>query len=238
MKKGIQPSGMLTRKKILSASIKIFLQKGYAGATAKEIAELAGTSSGSPFLPFGNKEGVLFELVQIMFSNQFGLTERVIGEKADPLLLYGVETGIQLNITELSEPLRELYVVGYTLQSTSEYIYEQTTKRLETIFAPYLPKAQTKDFYELEIASSGVMRSFMAKPCDIYFTMEQKLRRFLSCCYKLYDVPEKVYGPIVEQVVRMDLKSAAETLIQRMEQFAEESFRAVMAEAETNGGTT
>ena len=49
MKKGIQPSGMITRRKILSVSMKLFLEKGYEGTTAKEVADMAGIISGSPF---------------------------------------------------------------------------------------------------------------------------------------------------------------------------------------------
>ena len=54
MKKGIQPSGMVTRRKILSVSMKLFLEKGYEKTTAKEVAETAGIISGSPFFQFGN----------------------------------------------------------------------------------------------------------------------------------------------------------------------------------------
>lgn len=37
----MQPSGALTRKKILYASVQVFLKKGCEGATDKEIAALA-----------------------------------------------------------------------------------------------------------------------------------------------------------------------------------------------------
>lgn len=230
MKKGIQPSGLLTRKRILSASVKVFLEKGYAGATAKEIADTAGIASGAPFLPFGNKEGVLLELVHRMFAGQFDVAQRLIGTQADPLLLYGAETALQMHITELSEPLRELYVTAYSLSSTSEFIYEQMSGRLQAIFAPYLPLAEAKDFYELEVASAGITRSFMAKPCDLYFTMERKLRRFLSSCYKLYEVPAERYRPVIGQVLKMELKGVAEQVIAQTEQAAEAGFEAVMAE--------
>ena len=230
MKKGIQPSGLLTRRKLLSASVKVFLEKGYERATAKEIAELAGVSTGAPFLLFGNKEGVLLELVKQMFAGQFDTAEKLAGPEADPLLLYAVETGLQLHITELSEPLRELYVTAYTLPSTADYIYEQMVARLEYIFTPYLPQLERKDFYELEVASAGVTRSFMAKPCDLYFTMERKLRRYLSCCYKLYEVPPERYRPVIEQAQAMELKSMAGLIIAQTAQAAEAGFEAVMAE--------
>ena len=236
MKKGIHPNGLLTRKKILSASIKVFLEKGYEGATAKEIADLAGISSGSPFSLFGNKEGVLLELVRMMFSGQFDLAESLIGEDADPLLLYGVETALQLHITELSQQLRELYVMAYSLSSTSEYIYEQTAARLSVIFGPYLPHCEDKDFYELEVASASITRGFMAKPCDMYFTIERKLRRFLQCCYKLYDVPPEKYEPVVERVLQMDLKRMAKALIARTAQAAEENFQLTMTTGKQKEG--
>ena len=232
MKKGIQPSGLLTRRKLLSASVKVFLEKGYERATAKEIAELAGVATGAPFLLFGNKEGVLLELVKQMFAGQFDTAEKLAGPGADPLLLYAVETGLQLHITELSEPLRELYVTAYTLSTTSDYIYEQMVPRLERIFAPYLPQLEHKDFYELEVASAGVTRSFMSKPCDLYFTMERKLRRYLSCCYKLYEVPVDRYLPVIGQVQEMDLRTVAGLIIARTVKAAEDGFEAVMAGAE------
>ena len=104
-------------------------------------------------------------------------------------MLYAVETAIQLHIAELTKPLRKLYVTAYTLPSTSAYLYRSTAKRLEGIFGDYLPDAEAKDFYEMEIASAGMMRSFMAVPCDVYFTVERKIARFLECALKLYNVP-------------------------------------------------
>lgn len=95
-------------------------------------------------------------------------------------MLYAVGTAIQLHIAELTEPLRKLYVTAYTLSSTSAYLYRSTAKRLEGIFGDYLPDAEAKDFYEMEIASTGMMRSFVAVPCDVYFTVERKIARFWS----------------------------------------------------------
>ena len=35
------------------------------------------------------------------------------------------------------------------------------------------------------------MRGFMSVPCDVYFTMDAKISRFLDCSLKLYDVPKE-----------------------------------------------
>ena len=91
---------------------------------SKLVADLVGVSNGSPFFHYGNKEGVLLEFVKRMFSGQFRIAERLTGDATDPLMLYGLETALQMHIVELSEPLRELYVSAYTLPSTAAYINE------------------------------------------------------------------------------------------------------------------
>ena len=186
--RGKQASGLLTQQKMLRAAVKLFLEKGYEGTTTAEIARAAGMTPSSFFRAFPSKEALLLELDKRMFSGQFALAEQHSAAQ-DPVLLYAVETAIQLHIAELTEPLRELYVTAYTLPSTSAYLYRSTAKRLEGIFGDYLPDAEAKDFYEMEIASAGMMRSFMAVPCDVYFTVERKIARFLECALKLCNVP-------------------------------------------------
>lgn len=188
MPRGKLLNGLVTQQKVLRAAVALFLEKGYTRTTTGEIAKAAGIGQSSFFHVFPSKEALLLELVQRMFSGQFALAGQHSGEQ-DPVLLYAVETALQLHIAELTEPLRKLYVTAYTLPSTSAYLYRSTAKRLEGIFGDYLPDAEAKDFYEMEIASTGMMRSFMAVPCDVYFTVERKIARFLECALKLYNVP-------------------------------------------------
>ena len=194
MPRGKLLNGLVTQQKVLRAAVALFLEKGYTRTTTGEIAKAAGIGQSSFFHVFPSKEALLLELVKRMFSGQFALAGQHSGEQ-DPVLLYAVETALQLHIAELTEPLRELYVTAYTLSSTSAYLYRSTAKRLEGIFGDDLPDAEAKDFYEMEIASTGMMRSFAAVPCDMYFTVERKIARFLECALKLYNVlPERRRG--------------------------------------------
>ena len=229
---GLQARGIARRNKMLKAATFLFLEQGYDKTTTTQIAKAAGMSQASFFAAFESKEAILLELTKIMFSSQF-VAAAAMMPTDDPLLLYALETGLQLHITELSEPLRELYVTPYSLRSTSEYVYQNTTEKLIKIFAPYLPEAQENDFYELEIASASVTRGFMARPCDLYFTMERKMRRYLSCCFRIYKVPEEVYAPVIEAALRRDLKSDAEKIIAATVQRAELGFEQM---ATTEGG--
>ena len=219
--KGLQQRGIVRKNKMLHASIKLFLKNGYEKTTTASIAKEAGMSASSFFAAFESKEELLLTLEKIMFSKQFESAGQFGKVSDDPVLLYSIETCLQIYITELSEPLRELYVMSYSLPTTSEYIYSSMAGRLQKIFSKYMPDAEEKDFYEMDIATAGIMRAYMAKPCDLYFTLEDKLTRFLQSSLTLYSVPNEVQAQIMDTVLKMDLKSYAEQMIQRMIEIAE-----------------
>ena len=228
MPKGLQPKGLARRDKMLLAAITRFLADGYAKTTTASIAKAAGMAPSSFFAAFENKEALLLLLVQHMFSNQFDEVFSILGNGAEPVMIYAAETALQLQLAELSEPLRELYVTAYSLPSTSEFIYKNTAKKVEGIFAKYMPGSSSRDFYELDIASSGIMRGFMAKPCDVYFTMNDKLRRFLGCCFTLYHVPLSLQEQVIESVLELDLRTTAVQLVDSVVRQAEAGFEAIM----------
>ena len=220
--RGKQLNGLLTQQKMLRAAVALFLESGYEKTTTAKIAKAAGMTQSSFFRAFASKEALLLELVRRMFGGQFALAEQHSGIE-DPVLLYAVETSLQLHIAELTEPLRELYVVGYSLPTTSAYIYQSMAGRLQSIFGKYIPDLELKDFYEIEIASASIMRG------DVYFTMEAKISRFLECSLKLYDVPQEQRKGVIAAVLQMDLRRMAEEIIQKTVAQAEEGFAALPA---------
>lgn len=119
--------------------------------------------------------------------------------------------------------------MAYSLPTTSEYIYQNTAKKVGALFKDYVPGAQEKDFYEMDIASAGVMRGFMAKHCDLYFTIDQKLKRFLGCCFTLYHVPQEKQDAVIGAVLAMELKPIAEKIIADTVVRAEQGFEEIMA---------
>ena len=229
MKRGPYSKVILMKRKILSASAKVFLEKGYAGTSSKMVSELVGVSNGSPFFHYGNKEGVLLELVKWMFSGQFRTAENLIGDVTDPLLLYGLETSLQMHIAELSEPLRELYVTAYTLPTTSDYINEGMVEKLAGIFGEFLPGAERQDWLARELATGGITRSYTVVPCTADYPMEQKLRDYLSCCYKILDVPKERYEPIIDHVAHIDLTETARSIIAETIRQVDAGYEAAMA---------
>lgn len=188
---GLQARGIAREQKMIYAGMTLFLEQGYGRTTTAQIARKAGMSPASFFAAFENKEALLLRLTQIMFRSQFSRAEKMLPADQSPLLLYAMETGLQLHVAECSEPLRDLYVTAYSLPSTSDFINRSMTPRLRQIFSRWMKRADDSELFELELASAGVTRSYMSVPCDMYFTMERKIRRYLSCCFRIYCVPEK-----------------------------------------------
>lgn len=113
-----------TKQKILSSSVRLFIEKGYHETTMTEILHDAGVSGSSFHSIFHTKDGVLAELTEFMFENQFGVAEKIIGTGKNPVLLYAVETCIQLTLTEMNEHLAR-YLHGSLHAAGIDGLYSQ-----------------------------------------------------------------------------------------------------------------
>lgn len=143
------------KRRILSVCVRLFIEKGYRGTRMADIIHAADVSSSTFQNIFHSKDGVLMELVQFMFENQFALANSLTMGNTSPALLYAVETSIQLALAEINENLREIYVEAYTLPEPSAYIHRQTAVELQRLFSAYLPDCDSRDFYEMEIGTAG-----------------------------------------------------------------------------------
>ena len=212
----MRKDGAKTRKKILSVCVRLFLQQGYKETTVTQIVREAGITRGSYQNQFPTKDAVLMELGQTMFSSQYDMSRSIAGDELPPVYTYAVETSIQLALTELNENLRELYIESYTHPDTAEYIYLQTTSELKNIFAPYLPDHSESDFYDMEIGTSGLMRSYMAKRCDIHFPLQRKLECFLTAAMRVYRVPEEDQEKVLAFIAVLDIEAVASEIVQKV----------------------
>ena len=212
----ITNASLAAKKRILTACVRLFLEKGYKGTTIAEILREADVSASTFQNIFHAKDGVLVELVEFMFSNQFRMARQMAGETLSPVYVYAAETAIQMTLTELNENLREIYLEAYTQPETVEYIHQNTSTELYRIFSSYLPGYTESDFYELEIGSAGIMRGYMARKCDKYFTLERKLRRFLVMSLSAYKVPEEEQDRVLAFVAGLDVRKRAEQVMHQL----------------------
>ena len=119
-------------------------------------------------------------------------------------------------LTELNENLREIYIEAYSLPETSEYIYLHTTAELKQIFGGNFPDYSDSDFYEMEIGTAGLMRSYMARKCDIHFPLERKLSRFLTAAMRVYRVSEEEQAKVLAFIQSLDIKAIATEVMYKL----------------------
>ena len=212
----VRSDGLQTKKRILQACVRLFLENGYHQTTMAQILKEAQASSSSFQNLFGSKDGVLMELVQFMFENQFGMARSVTGASLPPVYVYAAETALQLTLTELNEKLRQIYLEAYTQQHLMDYIQRATARELYQIFGPYQPELTEEDFRELEYGTAGLMRGYMANPCTAEFPLERKLEKFVTLSLRGYKVPEDEVQQVLRFLAELDVRGVAQKVMDEL----------------------
>ena len=130
-----------SKRRILSACVRLFIQKGYHSTTLAEILKEADVTNSTFQNIFHTKDGVLLNLTEFMFDSQFAAARNVGQKELLPVYIYAAETAIQLTLTELNENLRDIYVEAYSNRNTTEYIFQRTSTELSMQTARHLPCA-------------------------------------------------------------------------------------------------
>ena len=212
----IRSDGLLTKKRILQSCVRLFLENGYRRTTMQQILREAQVSSSSFQNLFHSKDGVLLELVNFMFENQFGVARNVAGAVLPPVYIYAAETALQITLTELNENLREIYLEAYTQEHLLDYIQRATAKELHRIFGSYQTELTKQDFYELELGTAGLMRGYMANPCTADFPLERKLEKFLTLALRGYKVPEEELQQVLSFLAGLDIRGIAQKVMEEL----------------------
>lgn len=140
-----------TRKKILETALKLFSQKGYLGATTKEIASLAGIAEITLFRYFPSKE-ILFEEVINNFSFYPKLKE-ILNEIKDKPYKEALVI-IALEFLNLLESKKELIKI---MQCEMERYPDKIQKIHDTIIYNTI---QLLSSYFKTLQERGVLRKF------------------------------------------------------------------------------
>ena len=205
------------RLHVLHVAAVLFLKEGYSAATLRKIAARAEINIGSLMHLFPNKESILCDLVTYVLEGQFkAAISFTKGKTEDKILLWAAETTLQLYMAESSVHIRELYVAAYSLPKTAEIIYHTIAKKMEYYFKEQCPNLEAKDFYEIEIATGSIMRGYISVPCDMYFTIDKKVKRFIETAFRVYGVSDAQIQSVVAFVSEFDFEKIAQQTIDNM----------------------
>ena len=206
------------KKKGLAAAAKLFLERGYDAASINDIAAAANVGRSAMVRAVGSKEHILCALVDFVLGGQFhAAREMLAGVTDDPVLYYAAETTLQLYMAESDEAIRNLYAAAYSMAESSEQIRRAVSgELLGVVFRDYLPDGTAEDFYQLEIASGGIIRGYMTVPCTPAFPIEEKVRCFLEASLRVYRVPEEKIQQAIQFVKQFDYPAWARQTVEEM----------------------
>ena len=210
----------ISRSLVLHSAIKMFIEKGYSNTKIHDISKDCGVTYNEIYRMFVDKDTLLSHLVDLVMNYQFDYTNEFLKDKtSDKLFKYSFESVLQLYIAESKEHIREMYAVSYSMPSTSHKIYDFITSKLEDTFKEYLPDYNTKEFYELEMASAGIMRGYIINPCTIYFTMDRKIERFLQTSLRIYKVSEEKINDVIKFINQFNMEFLAKSVLDTLYEY-------------------
>jgi hypothetical protein len=197
-------------KAVLTASTALFIEKGFERTTIMDISKKSGLPKSKILYEMKSKEDILGMLVTKFLT---GVTEasNAVSEKLtdDKVLIFMANEVLQIYMAEMSDDMRNLYLAAYSMPKTSEEVLKRRTDMLYKEFGYMFPGFEAKDFYELEIASIGIMRSYMSVPCDMYFTLEAKTDRLITTMLKIYDIGDEKINETKEFIKKIDFEAVA-----------------------------
>lgn len=205
------------RGKILNAATTLFMQKGFERTTLVDIAKLSGVQKAKILYEMNSKEEILGQLVAKFLD--FVMEEsNVVSSKYtdDAVLMFMASEVLQIYMAELNEDMRNLYLAAYSMPKTSEIVLRRRTDLIYEKFKDVFPAFALKDFYELEIASVGIMRGYMMVPCDMYFTMETKVERLITTMLRIYEIDSMIIDETKEFIRKIDFETVSEMVVKRV----------------------
>ena len=70
-----------SKRRILSACVQLFIEKGYQKTTTVEILKKADVTPSTFYNIYHTKGSILTELTEFMFGNQFNISGKIVGEE-------------------------------------------------------------------------------------------------------------------------------------------------------------
>jgi len=202
-------------RKILTAATAMFIQNGYERTKITDIAKLSGVPKSKILYVMNSKEEILCLLVRKFLDGVTSKSDRVAKELTDDKVLILIANEVlQLYMAEMNEDMRNLYLSGYSMPKTSEEVLKRRTDMMYDSFSETFKKFTWNDFYEIEIASMGIMRAYMTVPCDMYFTVEAKAKRLVIMLLRIYKAEDEKITDAISFIEKIDFATVAKEAVQ------------------------
>ncbi|OGW32647.1 MAG: hypothetical protein A2X59_00995, partial [Nitrospirae bacterium GWC2_42_7] len=126
-------SGIESKKRILSAALKVFSRHGYADASIREIAKASGLSIGGVYLYFKNKEELYLSLIKERISEKNRRAEKIVGSEGPPAEKLSALIEMHLDHAMKNKGLILIHIKEHAFSFGSDIRKEYFQRQISTI---------------------------------------------------------------------------------------------------------
>jgi AcrR family transcriptional regulator len=195
--------GSLTRQKLIAAALEVFGRRGFAQATTREIAQLAGVAEGTIYRHFADKQALFHAVFVEAVSEQLELLRKFPGRAGTATLRDNLEALLDLlgSMQELTAPLMASLTADAELAAGFMKLVQE--QGLEG-FDPTAPVAATAAYVAAEQKAGRIRRDVdpgEAATLIVAVPFAQGVERTLGADARLTSSPHVPIG-IVDVLVR------------------------------------
>lgn len=145
------------RQKVVNAALHLFLEKGYAQTTLREISAAAGVSYGSIYHHFSDKEGIFRGLILDNFEKTQDVTDEELGADTDVYLRLALKWATLMEAASTDPRIAELLSIAYRSPKISEELISVSAERHFSWLSSRKPAWGEGDFYAATVVLVGAM---------------------------------------------------------------------------------
>jgi len=162
-------SGDERRMQILQIAIKLFSQKGFRGATTKEIAAAAGISEAMVFRHFATKHELYHAILDFKVCEggmknlpwEDEIEKKAVDENDDYKVFYNLAINALRHHKEDPDFMRLLFYSALDEHELSQIFFDEFVARIYEFFSSYISKRQKDGAMRDNVAPRVVVRAFV-----------------------------------------------------------------------------
>ena len=191
------------RKKVVAAALKLFLEKGYAETTLREISASAGVSYGSIYHHFADKEGIFLELVLDGFERTQVLADDELAGQQNPYLRLALKWAGLVQAASDNIRVAELLAVAYRSWKITQVLLEVSTARHRDWLRAELPDWSDNRFMAATLVLKGAVSSVIEEKINLdRLTAKERIAAVLAATLPCFGASPELTRRILQKVLR------------------------------------
>ncbi len=191
------------RKQVVTTALKLFLEKGYAETTLREISASAGVSYGSIYHHFSDKEGIFLELVLDGFERTQLLADDELSSQQSAYLRLALKWAGLIQAASANLRVAELLAVAYGSWKITRVLMEVSTARHRDWLKSELPDWSDSQFMAASYVLKGAVSSVIDERIHLdQLTTKERIAAVLSAALPGFGASPEATRRVMQKVLR------------------------------------